>query len=424
MNRFLLLMISALVLGGASFGLGQPQAASAAPAGAATSLSAYSQNCQSNGTVQTRFSWQPGGAGVQWFDLSTLNNNFAAGWYNAGPMASSQNSIEWNGLSANTVYYARVNTFVNGAWASSDTLVFQTPNCGGSFTAPDDLDSTVLGPNSVRWNWDSGTNNSWFCVDTALSPSDLTTFSGSFGNWGCGTTTTTVTGNALLCGTKHYWRVYAAGPAGSGHSAISEFTTASCNFTAPTDLDATVEGPSKVKFTFDRGNDNLYICIDTAQSEDDLTGITGTFMNHGCGISGETYTSNVVPCGVTSYWRVWAAGTNTTGYSAIESFTTPACPFTAPTNLDADTIDGDTIHYEWTKGVDNLWSCVDTAESESDLDSLSGTWANHGCGTTADELTVNGLDCGTTYYWRVFARGSGGSSGSSVVETSETAACP
>ena len=84
------------------------------------------------------------------------------------------------------------------------------------------------------------------------------------------------------------------------------------------------------------------------------------------------------------------------GYSTVGTFTTGACPITAPTNLDADTIDADSIHYEWTKGVDNLQSCVDTAETENDLNNLTGTWANHGCGTTADEVVVDGLKCNTT----------------------------
>jgi hypothetical protein len=147
-------------------------------------------------------------------------------------------------------------------------------------------------------------------------------------------------------------------------------------------------------------------------------------MNHGCGVTGETVTSTVVPCGAEQWFRIWAVGPGTSGYSTIGTFTTSACPITAPTNLDADTIDADSIHYEWTKGVDNIFSCVDTAETEDDLNSLSGTWANHGCGTTADELVVNDLECDTTYYWRVFTRGSGGSSAVSAVDTSKTGPCP
>ena len=44
---------------------------------------------------------------------------------------------------------------------------------------------------------------------------------------------------------------------------------------------------------------------------------------------------------------------------------------TAPTNLDADTIEQRLDQVRVEKGVDNLWFCVDTAESEADLNGLT-----------------------------------------------------
>lgn len=421
--RYLPLVISALILAGTVFGLGQPGGASAAPAGAAQNLQPYSQSCLPNGSVLTRFSWNPSGLGTQWFDISAVNNGFTSNWLNAGPLAANQNQFDWYQLVANTRYYVRVNTFTNVGWLTSDTITFVTPSCG-NFTAPSDPKTSLLGPTSVRFSWDRGQNNEWFCVDTAFTQNDLVTFTGSFHNWGCGTTGTSITVNEIACGAKHYWRVYGAGQYGGGHSQVAEFTTTGCAFTPPTNPQAAVQGPNTVKFSWTRGTNNASFCIDTAKSESDLTGLTGTWMNHGCGVTGETFTSTVVPCDAKQWFRIWAVGQGSSGYSAIGTFTTGACPITAPTNLDADTIDADTIHYEWTKGVDNLWSCVDTAETESDLNNLTGTWKNHGCGTTDDELVVNDLKCNTTYYWRVFARGSGGSSAVSAVSTSKTAACP
>jgi hypothetical protein len=228
----------------------------------------------------------------------------------------------------------------------------------------------------------------------------------------------------LACGTKYYWRVYGAGQYGGGHSQVAEFTTGACAFTPPTDPKAEIVNSNTVKFSWERGTNNASFCVDTAKSEADLTGLTGTWMNHGCGVTGETFTSTVVPCDAKQWFRIWATGQGASGYSPIDTFTTGVCPITAPTNLDADTVDADSIHYEWTKGVDNLWSCVDTAETENDLNSLTGTWANHGCGTTAEEIVVDGLTCNTTYYWRVFSRGSGGSSAVSTVATSKTGPCP
>jgi hypothetical protein len=420
--KLLPIIVSAIVLAGATFGLGSP-AANAAPQGAAQDLTVYSQGCLPNGSVLSRFSWDPSGLGTQWFDISAVNNGFTSNFLNAGPLASGHDDLDWYQLVSNTRYYVRVNTFTSVGWLSSDIITFVTPSCTG-FTPPTNPTTNLLSPNSVRFSWDRGQNNDWFCVDTAFTQNDLLNYTGSFHNWGCGTTSTSITVNEIACGAKHYWRVYGVGGGGAGYSPVAEFTSSGCDFTPPTNPEATVQGPNTVKFDWDRGTNNSSFCIDTAKSESDLTNLTGSWMNHGCGVTGETFTSTVVPCDAKQWFRIWAVGLGASGYSPVGTFTTGACPITAPTNLDADTIDADSIHYEWTKGIDNLWSCVDTAESEADLNGLTGTWANHGCGTTDDELVVDNLKCNTTYYWRVFARGSGGSSAVSQIAGSKTAACP
>jgi hypothetical protein len=230
----------------------------------------------------------------------------------------------------------------------------------------------------------------------------------------------------------HYFRIWAAGFNVSGYTAIHSFTTAPCDFSPPDDPTSKVLGPNTVQFSWDRGSNNSFFCVDTADTEYDLTHLTDTWANHGCRVTGTTFTANDIACGKKQYWRVWAAGTGATGYSSIATFITPACTnFTPPTDL-TSTIAGGKVRFEWDAGRDNLWFCVDTAKTQDDLNHLTGSWQNWGCGTTKDFVEVplidpgesGGLVCPQKYYWRVFARGTS-TSGTSVVESIETGpTCP
>ena len=60
MRKLSLLVITALVLGGAVFGLSKPGTSNAAPPGAVQNLTAYAQSCLNNGTVQVRLPQDPG----------------------------------------------------------------------------------------------------------------------------------------------------------------------------------------------------------------------------------------------------------------------------------------------------------------------------------------------------------------------------
>jgi hypothetical protein len=218
--------------------------------------------------------------------------------------------------------------------------------------------------------------------------------------------------------------------AGWTPSQTLSFTTPKCvNFSNPSNPAAEVLGPNSVKFSWTKGQNNLWFCVDTAQSESDLTGYKGTFQNFGCLTTSDNFTSDAVPCGKKQWFRIYAVGPGgTSGYSSINTYTTPDCVnFTVPTDLDADLISGNKVRFEWEGGSDNLWFCVETAKDHNDLMATSNTWETWGCGTTTESLEVpivasgasGGLVCNTTYYWRVFARGTftNGASASQQVQT-------
>ncbi len=274
-----------------------------------------------------------------------------------------------------------------------------------TFSAPTNPRTFNLGPGVVRFQWDRGDDNVWFCVDTAFTASDLVNLTGSWHNWGCGTTGTTIDAFGIRCDTPHYWRVYARGVFASGYSTIATFVSGGCGFSPPSDIQATPLAPEIMRFSWDRGGDNQFFCVDTAFTLEDLVGLSGSWHNWGCGTTGTAIDAWGIRCGTEHFWRVWARGTVSSGYSPTGTFTSPACPFSPPTNLLSEALSPSSILFAWSPGINNIFFCVDTAKSLSDLTSVTGTFANHGCGTTDTFLIVTGLECGTTYYWRVWAQG-------------------
>ena len=382
--------------------------AKAAPAGAATNLQVYNQQCVSGGNVLVSISWNPSRLGTQWFDVSQ-NSNFA-GFQNQGPLASNAYYIGWV-LPDSTTHYGRVATFAQQGILTSDTLQFQTINCGTNFSAPQIVDVEVF-DDFVRIDWQAGSNNLWYCVDTAFTQFDLLNVTGSWHNWGCGTTNTVIDLGNLACDRQHFARVWAAGPGTSGHSQIVNFVSQDCdiNFTPPSIVGDQVLSSTSARLDWSAGTNNTFFCVDIAQSEDDLEDLDGTWFNR-CGAAGTVIDVTGLQCETTYWWRVWAAGPGTSGYSGTDSFTTSACAvqFVPPTDLDADVIAGNDVQFVWEEQSSVSLACVDVAESEGQLTGFGATFQNFCNG--GDEVIVAddaNFECGEEYFWRVFARGPDG----------------
>ena len=251
----------------------------AAPAGAAQNFSVYQQQCTNQGTVLVTFVWTPSGQGNQWFDITRLPNFSAYG--NQGPLSPSTYYTSWT-LEPNTTFFARVNTLTSAGFRTSDTLQLQTQNCAGAFTSPHNVDAEVHN-NFVRINWQAGTGNLYFCVDTAFTQSDLVNMTNSWHNWGCGTTGTSIDLSNLACGRTHYYRVWAAGYGTSGYSEIDTFVSPDCAFSPPTNPSATVRSDNTVRIRWDRGENNMFFCVDLALTQNDLTTTSGSWSNQACG---------------------------------------------------------------------------------------------------------------------------------------------
>lgn len=390
------------------------KSAQAAPAGAAQNLQVYDQNCLSNGMVQVVFVWNPSSQGSQWFDITRLANFSAYG--NQGPLPAQAYYTDWN-LESNTTFYVRITTFTAQGPRVSDTLQFKTQTCAGAFTPPSNLDADVF-DDYVNIDWDAGNGNLYYCVDTAFLQAHLLNLNGSWRNWGCGTTATTLNLEDLACGTLHYYRVWAAGNEKTGYSGVDSFVSPDCAFSPPSDPDATLLANGNVRVTWDAGQNNFFVCIDLALSQEDLEDLEDTWTNAGCGSKGTTVDLTGLACGTTYHYRIWATNFSDAGYSGTDTFTTAVCDFEPPDDLEATVIDADTVRFEWDEQDPALWFCVDIAGSQSDLLNFEDSWTNFDCGGADEmaEVTSDYFDCGETYWWRVFAY-AGNQSGHSDVES-------
>ena len=177
----------------------------------------------------------------------------------------------------------------------------------------------------VEFDWDRGADNLSFCIDIASSPNDLVSFSGSYRNVVCGIDDSEVD-LGVGCGGVIYWRVYAIGSSGGGHSAIATATTSVCGFSVPYNLDADDVERTSVQLDWDRGTENIGFCVDTAKTLTDLTNFTGTWVSQGCGVRTEMDLFGLT-CGTVYYWRVYGIGNSTAAHSSPSQFITDPCLF-------------------------------------------------------------------------------------------------
>jgi hypothetical protein len=266
------------------------------------------------------------------------------------------------------------------------------------------------------WN-PSGQGTQWFDITR------LPNFA-AFGNKGPLAANAYFTDWTLESNTTFFARVTTFSAQGPLVSDILQFQTRNCAgaFTPPTNAQAQTFN-DYVRVTWNRGNGNLFYCVDTAFSRAEVEGFFGSARNWGCGTTGTSLDLNNLACGREHWARVWAAGNGTSGYSNTFSFTSQSCDFSPPGNPDASVRSDNTVRITWTRGNDNHFFCIDFALNDEDLEEQEDTWFNRGCGTTGTAVDVTGLACGTTYLYRIWAAGTS-ESGYSPTDSFTTASCP
>jgi hypothetical protein len=303
---------------------------SAAPAGAATGLRVTQEGC-TGGLANARLSWTPSGKGDQRVDLSATNNGFASG-YSSGTTGSSGGVMVFTQLKPGTTYYARVVTQTGSGPISSDTVQFTASCTVTAFTAPNSLQAANSDSGQVRFLWNPGQNNKWFCIDTARNVADLMGLKGTWRNY-CRTDANNLTVSGLHCGATYVWAVYAWNGGLNAKSAPSTIQTPPCVIGKPTNLDFRQTGNDSVRLSWRAGENNRWYCVDVAESEKDLKNFGSTWENFGCWQPKTSLDLVKVECGKVYYFNVYAWNEDVNARSANSSFQLKECTAQVPAEI-------------------------------------------------------------------------------------------
>lgn len=314
------------------------------------------------------------------------------------------------GLAVNTTYYYKVQA-VDSAGSSGYSAIASatTTNSYSIPSSPTNLVATVTGPNQINLTWDavSGATNYYIYRST--------TYYGNYTNIVV-VTTPSYLNTGLAANSSYYYKVEAYNSAGpSGFSAITGATlngsySSGSVPSAPTNLTATVAGPNQINLAWDAvsGATSYYLYRSTSYY--------GTYSNINV-LTTPSYADTGLTTNGTYYYEVQAVNSfGSSGYSAITNATTngsySSVPST-PTNLIATAANPSQINLTWNAVSGAVSYYIYRATS------YSGTYSNITV-VTSPSYVDTGLATNGTYYYKVQAANSFGSSGYAAIAYATT----
>jgi hypothetical protein len=298
----------------------------AAAEGEATDLAVESQTCSDGFKVQVVLSWTPSGAGQQWVDFSLVNDDFTAPYVHGGPFNASTSQATMNNLEPQRNYYVRVSTRVESEWVRSDLYAFATGCEPYEATPPSHIAGASISDTAARISWVPGSGNLWYCIDYAVTPEDLAGQTGTWRNSGCRTTATSHVIEGMHCSRTYFARVWAWTTQGGRHSAQVKVTTQPCasTITEATNLHPLYLAPDMARLAWTPGSNNIWYCVDLAESQSDLLSFSGTWKNY-CGFQEPELELRNLDCEKVYYWRVYTWNFNVQAHSVARNFLTADC---------------------------------------------------------------------------------------------------
>ena len=343
-------------------------------------------------------------------------------------------SATLSGLTSGTTYYFRVAASNSAGTSKGSIASFTTlpaavaptvvTNAATSVTTTGGVLNGGVNPNGLA-------TTGWF--EWGTSPTLATFSSTSTQSLGSGTTSQAVSAtlSGLTSGTTYYFRVAASNSAGTSKGSIASFTTLPAAV-APTVVTNAASSVTTTGGVLNGGVNpnglatNGWFEWGTSPTLASFSSTSTQALGSGTTSQAVSATLSGLTSGTTYYFRVAASNSAGTSKGSIASFTTlPAA--VAPTVVTNAASSVTTTGGVLNGGVNpnglatNGWFEWGTSPTLASFSSTSTQSLGSGTTSQAVSATLSGLTSGTTYYFRVAASNSAGTSKGSIASFSPAA---
>jgi hypothetical protein len=305
-------------------------------------------------------------------------------------------SYSHTGRSPATTYYYKIKAEGNpdSAWSAIDSAT----------TAPSGLAATATSNSAIDLTWTGNGNNSDIIGYTYARASN-SSFSGATYHYVAGRGSTSATRTGLSTATTYWFKIKAEG---TSDAFDSPYGTVVKTTTTPANLAASVISSSQinVSWTGNAGNSNIVGYTVAHATNSSFTGAEYDFVS---GAGATSYSHTGLSSGVTYYYKVKAEGTSDSSDSAFTasiSATAGGSVPNPPSGLTASVVSSSQINLSWTDNSTNETGFEVKRAKDSNF-MVDVVWVGGIQGTT---YASTGLSSGTTYFYKVRAQGTAGSS--------------
>src|SRR5918999_626547 len=240
-------------------------------------------------------------------------------------------------------------------------------------------------------------DSAWSAIDSA--------FSGATYHYVAGRGSTSATRTGLSTATTYWFKIKAEG---TSDAFDSPYGTVVKTTTTPANLAASVISSSQinVSWTGNAGNSNIVGYTVAHATNSSFTGAEYDFVS---GAGATSYSHTGLSSGVTYYYKVKAEGTSDSSDSAFTasiSATAGGSVPNPPSGLTASVVSSSQINLSWTDNSTNETGFEVKRAKDSNF-MVDVVWVGGIQGTT---YASTGLSSGTTYFYKVRAQGTAGSS--------------